>query len=143
MSLSWYSAGRKILKALMVGGRWRRTPTKSKQSISFYMGRRLLEKDNETDFETRCGTPHGKHIFQGQEQCEQRCPDAQRMPGLLGMTLCGFMDCSSPGSSAHGLFPARILKLGVISSSRDLPDPGIKPHVSHVPREHFMQRWAR
>ena len=37
------------------------------------------------------------------------------------------MDCSSPGSSTHGIFPARILKLGVISSSRDLPDPGIKP----------------
>lgn len=35
-------------------------------------------------FETRCGTPHGKHIFQGQELCEQQCPDAQRMPSLLG-----------------------------------------------------------
>ena len=82
MSLSWYSAGSKILKALLGGGEWRGTPTKSKHSFSFYMGRRVLEKDK-LIFVTRCGAPDGKHIFQ-EELCEQRCPYAQRMPGLLG-----------------------------------------------------------
>lgn len=56
MSLSWYSAGRKILKALLGGGEWRGTPTKSKHSFSFYMGRRVLEKDK-LIFVTRCGAP--------------------------------------------------------------------------------------
>ena len=35
--------------------------------------------------------------------------------------------CSPPGSSAHGVSQARILKWVAISSSRDLPDPGIEP----------------
>ena len=37
------------------------------------------------------------------------------------------MDCSSPGSSVHGNFQARILEWVAISVSKDLPDPGIKP----------------
>ena len=37
------------------------------------------------------------------------------------------MDCSLPGSSAHGIFQARILKWGAISYCRDLPGPGIQP----------------
>ena len=36
------------------------------------------------------------------------------------------MGCSSPGSSVHGVFPARILEWVAISSG-DLPDPGIEP----------------
>ena len=42
-------------------------------------------------------------------------------------TLCNTMDCSLPGSSAHGSLQARILEWVAISSSRDLPGPGIKP----------------
>ena len=42
-------------------------------------------------------------------------------------TLCGHMDCSPPGSPAHGIFQARILEWGAISNSRDLPDPGVEP----------------
>ena len=42
-------------------------------------------------------------------------------------TLCDPMDCSLSGSSVHGIFQARILEWVVISFSRDLPDPGIKP----------------
>ena len=34
---------------------------------------------------------------------------------------------SLPGSSVHGIFQARILEGVAICSSRDLPDPGIKP----------------
>ena len=36
------------------------------------------------------------------------------------------MDCGPPGSSVHGIFQARILEWVAISSSRDLPDPGIE-----------------
>ena len=41
--------------------------------------------------------------------------------------LCDSMDCSPPGSSVPGILQARILEWTVISFSRDLPDPGIKP----------------
>ena len=36
------------------------------------------------------------------------------------------MDCSPPGSSVHGILQARILEWVAISSSGDLPDPGIE-----------------
>ena len=41
-------------------------------------------------------------------------------------TLCDPKDCSPPGSSVHGVIQARILGWVAISSSRDLPDPGIE-----------------
>ena len=40
-------------------------------------------------------------------------------------TLCNPMACSLPGSSVHGIIPAKILEWVAISSSRDLFDPGI------------------
>ena len=43
-------------------------------------------------------------------------------------TLCDPMDCSLPGSSAHGILQARILEWVALSSYRGgLPDPGIDP----------------
>ena len=42
-------------------------------------------------------------------------------------TLCNSMDCSSPGSSDHGILQARILEWVSIPFSGDLPDPGIEP----------------
>ena len=48
--------------------------------------------------------------------CAQSCP-----------TLCNPMDCSPPGSSTRGISQARILEWVAISSSRDLPNPGIEP----------------
>ena len=42
-------------------------------------------------------------------------------------TLCDPIDCSPPGSSVHGILQARILEWIAMSSSRDLPDPGINP----------------
>ena len=36
-------------------------------------------------------------------------------------TLCYPMDCSAPGSSAHGILQARILEWVAMPSSRDLP----------------------
>ena len=43
------------------------------------------------------------------------------------LTLCDPMDCSLPGSSICGILQARIVEWVAMSSSRDLPDPGIKP----------------
>ena len=37
------------------------------------------------------------------------------------------MDCSSPGSSVHGILQARILEWIAIPFSRDLPNPGVEP----------------
>ena len=41
--------------------------------------------------------------------------------------FCDPMDCSPLGCSVHGIFQARLLEWVAISSSRDLPDPGIDP----------------
>ena len=41
--------------------------------------------------------------------------------------FCNPMDCSTPGSSVHGISQARILEWGIIPFSRDLHNPGIKP----------------
>ena len=37
--------------------------------------------------------------------------------------LCDFLECSPPGSSVHGVFPARILEWVAISSSREYSWP--------------------
>ena len=37
------------------------------------------------------------------------------------------MGCSPPGSSVHGILQARTLEWAPLSSSGDLPDPGIEP----------------
>ena len=42
-------------------------------------------------------------------------------------TLCDSKDCSPPGSSVHGISQVRIQQWVAISSSKDLPNPGIKP----------------
>ena len=44
------------------------------------------------------------------------------------LTLCDPVDCSSPGSSVHGVLQARKLEWVAISfSTGDLLDPGIEP----------------
>ena len=45
--------------------------------------------------------------------CPRLCSVTQSCP-----TLCDHMDCSPLGSSARGIFQARILEWGAISSSR-------------------------
>ena len=42
-------------------------------------------------------------------------------------TLCNPMDCSLPGSSVPGILQARILEWVGRPTSKDLPDPVIKP----------------
>ena len=53
--------------------------------------------------------PKSPHVY---AQSLQPCP-----------TLCDPMDFSSPGSSVHGIFQARILKRVAISSSRGSSPP--------------------
>ena len=50
------------------------------------------------------------------------------------LTLCHPMDCSSPGSSHHGIFRARTLEWIAIFFSRDLHDPTL---VSCIDRHIF------
>ena len=45
----------------------------------------------------------------------------------LCLTLCDPTDCSSPGSSVHGILQARILKWVAFPPRGDLPNPGIEP----------------
>ena len=40
---------------------------------------------------------------------------------------CNPMDCNPPGSSAYGIFQARILEWVAMPFSGDLPHPGIQP----------------
>ena len=53
------------------------------------------------------------------------------------------MDCSLPSSSVHGISQARILKWDVISFSRGLPDPGIKPMSSVLEGRFFTSLASR
>ena len=43
------------------------------------------------------------------------------------------MDCSLPASSVYGILQARILEWVTMPSSRDLPNPGIKPMSPAAP----------
>ena len=49
--------------------------------------------------------------------------------------FCEPVDCSTPGSSVHGISQAKILEWVAISSPRDVPNPGIGPvlpdHLLH------------
>ena len=56
-----------------------------------------------------------------------RCVRAQACP-----TLCDPMDCSPSGTSAHGIFQARILEWFAISSSRGSSQPRDRTHISYV-----------
>ena len=48
-------------------------------------------------------------------------------------TLCDPTDCSLPGSSVHGISPARILEWVAMPPSGDPPDPGTEPKSSGSP----------
>ena len=57
--------------------------------------------------------------------CHGRCAQS-------GLTLCDPMDCSPPGSSAHGIFQARVLERVAISYSRGSFWPRNQTHVFWV-----------
>ena len=48
------------------------------------------------------------------------------------LTLCQPMDCSPPGSSAHGILLARILEWVAMPSSRESSQPRDRTEVSHI-----------
>ena len=60
-----------------------------------------------------------------------------RGAAIFGVTLCNRVDCNLLGFSVHGILQARILEWIAISFSRDLPDPGIEPRVSHIGGRRF------
>ena len=51
--------------------------------------------------------------------------NAHVLVAWLKPTVCDPMDCSSPGSSVHGILQARILEWVAIPFSSDLPDAGL------------------
>ena len=63
------------------------------------------------------------------EGYNQQKPQGQTLIEVVAqscLTLCKPMDYSTPCSSVHGFSQARILEWVAISSSRDLPNPGIE-----------------
>ena len=59
------------------------------------------------------------------------CVCAQSLYSCL--TLCHPLDCSLSGSSIYGTPQARILQWVAITSSKELPNPGIKPAFPMAP----------
>ena len=57
-----------------------------------------------------------------------------------GPTLCNARDCSLPGSSAHGIFQARILEWVTIPSSRGSSWPRNRTGASCIGRQAFYHR---
>ena len=51
--------------------------------------------------------------------------------------LCDPMDCSSPGSSAHGILQARILEWVAVLFSRGSSQPKDGTQVSHIAARFF------
>ena len=62
-------------------------------------------------------------------------------------TLCDPVGCSLPGSSVHGLLQAAIMEWVDVSSSGDLPDPGIEPASPAAPALQVdslpLSHWAK
>ena len=52
---------------------------------------------------------------------------------LSCVRLCSPMDCSLSGSSAHGIFQARVLEWGAISYSKGSSQPRDGTHISCLP----------
>ena len=59
--------------------------------------------------------------YPGLSKCMHACKSAQLLS--QGPTFCNPMDCSLPGSSAHGILQARILEWVAIFSSRGSSQP--------------------
>ena len=53
------------------------------------------------------------------------------------LTLCNPIDCSSPGSSVHGISQARMLKWVAISSSRGSSRPRDQIRIPHLAGRFF------
>ena len=64
--------------------------------------------------------------------CVCVCLVAQLCP-----TLCNLMGCSPPGSSVHGILPAKILEWVAMPSSRRSSQSRDGTQVSHIASEFF------
>ena len=60
---------------------------------------------------------------------------------LCRVRLCDPMDCSSPGSSVHGILQARILEWVAISFSRGSSWPRDQTHIPCIGRQ-ILSHWA-
>ena len=75
------------------------------------------------------------------------CPQSSVSEGYCSLipqscpTLCGPLDCSPPGSSAQGIFPARILEWVAIFSSRVSTKPRDQTCISCIGRR-ILYHWA-
>ena len=56
------------------------------------------------------------------------------------LTICNPTDWSLPGSSVHGIFRQEYWSGFPCPSPRDLPDPGIEPHLLLGRQDHY--HWA-
>ena len=67
------------------------------------------------------------------EKCDNQCNREQASASTqLSPTLCDPMNCSPPGSSAHGIFQARILEWVAISYSRGFSSPRDHTRISCI-----------
>ena len=66
------------------------------------------------------------------EQPNAWCMGMHAKSPQSGLNLCNPMDCSSPGSSVHGILHERILDWVAISYSRGSSQPRNRTHVSYV-----------
>ena len=78
----------------------------------------------------------GHSSFCLQPYTESESEVAQSCP-----TLCDPVDCSSPGSSVHGILQARMLEWVAISFSRGSSQPRDRTQVSRIAGRHF-NFWA-
>ena len=58
-------------------------------------------------------------------------------------TLCNPMDCSSPGSSVHGILQAKNWSGLPFPSPEDLPHPGIKPESPALQADSLLTEPSR
>ena len=63
--------------------------------------------------------------------------DGETMDAQSHLILCDPMDCSLPGSSVHGIFPARILEWVAIYSSKGSSQPRDQTHISFIASSFF------
>ena len=93
------------------------------------MNRYLTKEDTQmaNKHMKRCCT---SYTIESESEVAQSCP-----------TLCDPMDCSSPGSSIHGIFQARILEGVANSFSRGFSQPTDRTWVSGIVGRRFTI-WA-
>ena len=106
--------GKRLQSAEMLQGR-------GESSYSEFM----LQRQNMCLMDTFCSrNQHNKFIYINVCLCAQ---SLQSCP-----TLCNTLDCSPPGSSVHGIFPARTLEWVAMPSSKGSSQPRDRTHDSYV-----------